>query len=364
MIKWFTILLAIAGVLLGAATVRTAYQQAPDIPPSRPPSINPFGRGVASLGKIESREREVEIAAPQPGLVTAVLADVGDVVDAGQPLLQLDVRPLQADLVRAQAAVLAAQAEIDRWHALPRVEDIPPLEAAVEQFNALLLDRQERLKLTEDARQRGGATDRDVSREIYAVQEAKAALQRAGADLLKMRAGGWKPDLAVAQANLAGAQAEVEALTLLNERLTVRAPRRGIILRRSIEPGEYASADPARPAMILGSPDSLRVRAQVDEEDIGLVGPASAAVARTRGAVVQEIRLTLVRIEPFARPKTDLTGANIERVDTRIIDVIFDVTSTATSPLYPGQAVDVYIDSPGSAGGPAGPNATSKVGPS
>lgn len=344
MIKWISIFLALAGIILGVATARTAFEDAPAIPLSRQPSINPFGRGIAALGKVESSSREIQIAAPQPGLVTEVFVSVGDEVKAGMPLFQLDARLLQADLIRAESAVQADEAEIARWHALPRVEDLPPLEAVVEQFRSLVADRQEQLKLSKDARAQKAANDRDVSRDQFALDQATASLKKAQADLAKAVAGGWKPDLDVAQARLARSRAELEALRMLKERLTVRAPRDGVILRREIEPGEYASLESARTVMVLGSPKSLHVRAQVDEEDIALAARLTSAVARTRGSVVEQFNLTLVRIEPYARPKTDLNGSNTERIDTRVIDVVFSIPALPSVPIYPGQAVDVFID--------------------
>lgn len=55
--------------------------------------------------------------------------------------------------------------------------------------------------------------------------------------------------------------------------------------------------------------------------------------------------LALVAVEPYARPNTDLTGSNIERVDTRLVDVLFDVPALPATRIVPGRAVDVFIDS-------------------
>ncbi|MFZ2874059.1 MAG: efflux RND transporter periplasmic adaptor subunit, partial [Phycisphaerales bacterium] len=173
-------------------------------------------------------------------------------------------------------------------------------------------------------------------------------------DLQRAEAGGWEPDLVLAQAQLANRIAEVDALKLLIDRLTVRAPRDGTVLRREIEPGEQATPGGASPPMILGDLSGLWVRAQIDEEDIGLVGAVAQAVARTRGAVVVDIPLRLVRIEPYARPKQDLSGSNRERVDTRVIEAVFEMApgpQTPATPTYPGQAVDVFIESRGRVGG-------------
>lgn len=344
MVRWITIILAIAGTLVGVWAVAATRENPPQLPLARPPSINPFDHGVAALGVIEPARKEASIVAPEPLIVTSVLVDVGDRVAPGQELFTLDGRKLRADLVRARSAVASGQSEIDRWHALPRKEDLPPLQASVDRAKAVLADRREQLALTIEASQRGAGNAREVSLGQYSVDAAKADLDRATADLGKATAGGWAPDLAIARANLGRLAAEVEALELLLERLTVRAPREATVLRRNIEVGEIAAADGNHPSLILGDLSTLRVRAQVDEEDIALVGLDSKAVARSRGSVSKQFPLTLVRIEPYGRPKSALSGATTERVDTRVIEVIFEVPADVGVPLFTGQAVDVFIE--------------------
>jgi len=343
-IRWFTILLSVVGLAVGVYAVATADEPPVQLPLARPASVNPFERGVAALGVVEPTGRDVGIVAPESGLVTEVFVEVGDRVAKGAPLFELDTRVLQADLLRARAAQQAVQAEIDRWHALPRAEDLPPLIAAVDRAKAIVKDREELLRVTQEAKKGGGGNDREVTTALYNLEAAKADLDKAQADLAKAKAGGWMPDLQVTQAILAARTAEVDALQLLMDRLTVRAPRDGVVLRRAIEPGELASLDRRTPALILGDLDHLSVRAQVDEEDIALVGAHSKAVGITRGAAPVQIQLRLKRIEPYARRKTDLTGDNMERVDTRVIDVLFEVAAPTSTPIYPGQAVDVFIE--------------------
>ena len=345
MTRWITIFLAVCGVAVAVFATRAVFPDVPPLPPSREPSANPFGKGVAALGVIECATKQSEIAAPVPGLVMKVLANVGDRVDAGQPLFELDARTVDADLVRAKAAVEVAQSNIDRWHAIPRAEDLPPLQAAVAQASAELADQKDRLARVEDAIRKGSATERDQTTARFDVARAQAALALAQTTLDRAVSGGWKADLTVAAAELAARQAEVNALTILRDRLTVRAPRAGTVLRRDIEPGEFASADAARPAMIVGDLSALNIRAQVDEEDISLVRATSKAVLRTRGAVVEQIDLKVLRIEPFAGPKTQLSGRNTERVDTRVVEVVLAVqVAPKKALLVPGQSVDVYVD--------------------
>ncbi len=353
-LRWLTILAAVIGVAVGIVAIAASNEKPPVPPLARRPSVNPFERGVAALGFVEPLSRAVGVGAPEPGLVTEVLVDVGDRVEAGQVLFKLDDRALKARLVTARSAVVAAQAEIERWNALPRKEDVPPLRAEVERTKALFADRQEQLKQTEEAQKRGAATERDVSLMRFATDAARAVAAGAAADLARLESGGWKPDLIVAESNLAQKSAEVESITLLLDRLSVRAARAGVVLRREVEPGEYVTAESGRRALIVGDLSRLRVRAQVDEEDIALVGKESRAVARSRGSVVIEMPLKLVRIEPFGRPKGDLSGVTTERVDTRVIDVVFEIEGTPGVALYTGQAIDVFIEAKKAAGSESG----------
>lgn len=349
MVRWATIVLSIIGIVIGVFAVTTGKRTIPDAPLARPASVNPFGRGVAALGIVEPAGRVIEVAAPDPGLVTEVFVNVGDVVTKGQPLMQLDTRNIDSQIIRAEGDLKAREAEIQRWHAIPRAEDIPPLEAAVQRAKATQVDAEDKLQRTSDAVKSGAMSARDVASSQAAVEIARAELASATAALAKLKAGGWKADLEVAQANYDSTKAQIAALQVLRERMTVRAPREGTVLRREVEPGEYVQGpSKANAPLVLGDLSKLHVRAQVDEEDFALIGKDSKGVGRTRGASPQEIQLQIVRIEPFARPKLNLSGANSERTDTRIIDVLMAIVGTdgtgGAFGIVPGQAVDVFFD--------------------
>ncbi len=352
MVRWLSILLAIVGLGIGYLAVRHSRENPPDLPLARPASVNPFERGVAALGIVEPSSRSIDIVAPEPGLVVEVGVDVGDHVKKGQVLFKLDSRVIESQLTRARAAVPVGEAEIARWHALPRTEDLPPLEAAVNAARAILADREELLRMNEAAAEGKASSARELSAQRFAVQVARAELARAEAELAKAKAGGWEPDRVVALAQLDKYKAEVAALELLLDRLSVRAPRDAVVLRRSIEPGEFAPADPKQASLILGDLDHLRVRAQVDEEDLALVSAGAKSIARTRGAEPRTFSLRFVRIEPYARPKSDLFGTTVERVDTRVVDVLYDIEAagdagapaSVPTTIVPGQALDVFIE--------------------
>jgi hypothetical protein len=78
------------------------------------------------------------------------------------------------------------------------------------------------------------------------------------------------------------------------------------------------------------------------------VVPNEPAVAFLKGDTRNPIPLRFVRIEPYVVPKKSLTGDSSERVDTRVLQIIFELERPAT-PLYVGQQMDVFIRRPGNA---------------
>jgi hypothetical protein len=97
--------------------------------------------------------------------------------------------------------------------------------------------------------------------------------------------------------------------------------------------------------MIMGGGTHLNIRADIDESDAWRVRPNTAAVAYPRGDTKQKITLEFVRFEPYVVPKKSLTGDSTERVDTRVLQAIYRIRPE-NAPVYVGQQMDVYIDTP------------------
>jgi len=87
----------------------------------------------------------------------------------------------------------------------------------------------------------------------------------------------------------------------------------------------------------------LHVRADVDEHDIVQFNPRAKAVLQLRGKTDRHFPLRFVRVEPYVVAKRWLTGDNTERVDTRVLQVIYEVEQI-DSAAYVGQQVDVFIN--------------------
>ena len=297
--------LAIAGVLLTIATLWGAKEKPVAPPPLEAPPSNPYSSTVAASGIIEAVNENVRIAPPVSGLVTHVHVVVGDQVRRGQSLFQLDDRELRARLQTRQDSIPSALARIEEQKI--RLKD--------------LMDQLGRLRAVEDQR---AVSQDDIQRKWHEVEAAKRALIRAKADVRL-------------------AKTQRDEVEILLKRLTVRAPRDGTILQVNVRAGEYAMVGAQDPYVLLGDTERLQVRADIDEVNAPLVQPDSPAVAYLKGSTERSIPLQFTRIEPYIVPKRSLTGDNRERVDTRVLQVIYRFDKP-DFPVYVGQQVDVFIE--------------------
>ncbi len=124
----------------------------------------------------------------------------------------------------------------------------------------------------------------------------------------------------------------------------VMAPRDSDVLQVKIREGEFAAAAAlSTPLMVLGVVDPLHVRVDIDESEIPRFSAEAPAFASVRGRPAVKVPLAFVRTEPYVVPKKTLNGGVSERVDTRVLQIIYSVSPKSIQAI-PGQQVDVYIE--------------------
>jgi multidrug resistance efflux pump len=312
---------------------------------SDPPAAPPEGardRTVAAVGLVEAPTEDIQLSCAVSGMVTGLYVKAGDRVYAGQPLFAVDDRDLQADLAVKRAALDSARAQLARLQAQPRPEELPPLEAKVREATALLRDAEVQVQLIESVSDNRAVKKEDVLRRRQSYEAANARLAQAEKDLALTKAGAWAPDVAIARTQVAQATAAVHQDEVNIDRLTTRAPLDGVILQNKVRLGQYAQCGPlSEPLMVFGGTGSMHVRVAVDETDVWRVQAGDPAIARVRGNSQIAYPLDFVRFEPSVIPKKSLTGDSTERVDTRVLEVIYALRADAR--VYDGQQLDVFI---------------------
>lgn len=336
--------IALIALIYATVSVVNSRPKRVSLPPPAEPPKTSFAVSVAGVGLVEASSENISVSTPVSGLVTRVAVKVGDFVKAGAPLFSLDDRDLQAELTVRKAALEVARQKLKRLEESPRPEEIPPAEARVREAESALGDAKVQLQLIESVTDKRAIRDEDLQRRRFAVQAAQARLEQEQTKLALLKSGSWKPDLEVARSEVQQAEAQVKRIQTDINRLTVQALADGRILQCNVRPGEYAqSGQLPKPLMVVGDVGTLHIRTDVDENDAAKVKAGAQAYAYLRGKTDRQIPLEFVRFEPFVIPKKSLTGDSTERVDTRVLQVVYRVVDQS-APIFVGQQMDVFID--------------------
>jgi multidrug efflux pump subunit AcrA (membrane-fusion protein) len=287
------------------AIVRTYPTRAQTNPPA-PPAVSDYHDTIAAVGLVESSTENISIGSPLAGVVAKMFVTAGQTVKAGDPLFELDVRQLRADLGVREQAVTVARAR-----------------AVVAE--ARIADLRRQLEFAEQVKDKRAISTEELTRRRSAVATAQAELDQT-------------------RAEIGAAESQVRAVNVDLDRSVVRAPVAGDVLQVKVRVGEYApAAVMATPLILLGGAKPLHVRVDVDEHEAWRVRDGAQAVGHVRGNAELKAPLRFVRFEPYVVPKRSLTGDSTERVDTRVLQVIYSV-EREDAQLFVGQQLDVFID--------------------
>lgn len=264
---------------------------------------------VAGVGIVEPASEIIDIGSALSGLVTDLRVAPGERVEKGQPLFLVDDRAARARVAEANAAIREARAAIG--------------EAQTARATA-----RQQLALYESLSDPAAVSRSEV---IRAEGDAQAANSR----------------LEVARARLNAAQAQAASAQTELGRLTVRAPIAGEILAVNIRPGEFVATQGGGgglPFIQMGETNPLHVRVDIDENEASRVGLGANAIVSPRGAAHIQVEAMFVRAEPQVVPKRSLTNSAAERVDVRVLQLIYALPQTEESDAFRvGQQIDAFI---------------------
>lgn len=220
-------------------------------------------RSVVATGKVEPIAK-VEIKSKANGIIKELKVQIGDVVQTGQVLAELDKENLEARVRETKAAFLgaesnlkAAQAQLEKNKVEAEGPDVPFAKRNFERAEKLLKDGVLPQQSFDDTRSAYelAVNRQSVARAQFSVSEAK---------------------IAQARAEVAQAQAAVDRSVEELNYATVRSPIHGVVLSRDVEIGSPVSSilnmgAAATLVMVLGDISQVYVRGKVDEADIGVV---------------------------------------------------------------------------------------------
>lgn len=216
-------------------------------------TVAPLVDSVLATGRVHTLT-SVDVSSQLSGRIDEVYVDFNDAVQAGDPLARLDPQRFQSRVEELQASLAMAEAEL-----LSVETSLTGARARFEEDNR---DYERKLDLAK----KGSVSDSEVSRARAVKLQSESAL------------GALEASRQIKAATISAAKASLQQAQIDLDRTTIRAPISGVVINRSIEPGQTVAVSLSAPELftIAGDLSKIEVHARVDEADIGKVQPGQA----------------------------------------------------------------------------------------
>jgi HlyD family secretion protein len=346
------------GLLVGCIGAYLFGITQPPLPPAFTPPTNPYPSGIYAEGIVESDQpsgENINIYPEVAGTVKTIFVAEGQEVRKGAPLLLIDDSVQRATVEQQRSQWQAALTLLDELRAQPRKETLDVAKSQVDAAQASVKTAQDELLKQQAAYD---LNPKSISKDALDSAANAAAVARANLEVAQKqyeltKAGAWIYDITNQEKQANALEKAYLSSSALLAKYTLVAPRDGVVMAVNVTPGSFVSTlgaydqytQGAGPLLSLGGPPAwLNVRCYVDEILVPRIPPPASIKAQmsVRGSNVK-IPMQYVRVQPFVGPKIELADQREERVDVRVLPLIFRVKKPAGMNLYPGELVDVYI---------------------
>ena len=305
---WIAIVLVVT--LIAGAWLWRSRQQATAVPSY---VTEPVARGNLSIvvtanGTLQPT-RTVNIGSELSGTVTRVLVDVNDRVRKGQVLVELDTAKFGDQVARSRATVASATAKVAQT------------VATVKEVESNLA------RLKEVARLSGGKVP------------SKAELDAAQAEYERAQA-----DEAAARASVVDARAALSTDETNLSKASIRSPIDGIVLTRSVDPGNAVAASLQAVTLFTIAEDltKMKLEVNVDEADVGMVAVGQKASFTVSAYPQRKYPATVTRVA-FGSTITDNVVTYLTYLEVENTDLSLRPGMTATATVNATERRDVLL---------------------
>lgn len=296
---------------------------------------------VSETGTVQPLTK-VEVKSKVAGQVARLLVDVGDRVEKGQLLLQLDTTDMERERAQAAADRDSAAAHLAMLKAGARPEEIAEARAQVTQAEAAFDRAQADWQRSQEAVKAGTITPREAESAQSDHLSTRAQLAAAKSRLSKLLAGSRREEIQEAQAQLDKAVVRLNAAEDQLSYASIRSPMAGTVIKRGIEVGEMVSPGVSATAqgtsmLTVADLDRLVIASNLNQIDVGKVRRGQHVEVRVDSAPGTVFGGEIRKVAPAA----DKTQDGNSTIQTFPIETM--LTRTDADVLKPGMSADLDI---------------------
>lgn len=296
---------------------------------------------ASAPGRIEPQSGELRVTPAAPGRIVDILVKTNDIVSAGELLARLEDSELEARVAALEADAIARKRERDQETVNQRAIDRRNAEdAAANAERAFWLSRSEFDRAARRYRSASGSID-DLQRARDAFNAARERLDQAKAQQRRFQVADGMPAPTRLEVALSAARAELAAAEAQLERTRIRAPQAATVLALNAVVGDLAAPSVEQPLLLLGDIQTLRVRAELDERDVGKIRVGQGAVIRVDAFPGRDFEGRVTQIAQALQPARLAQKGPRKTTDVDVLEVMIDLGAQPI--LLSGMRADVFI---------------------
>ncbi len=301
------------------------------------------GNLVVGPGRVEPLSEDIKVGSEISGKLKSVLVEEGDRVRRGQVLAILQNADYQAQVASAEADLARRGAELRKIVNGARTEERREALAVVNEAQAVMDNARAEMERRQRLYRSGAVSREEADRYEREFKVAKARHDEAAQHYALLDDPAREEDRARGDADVALAKAQLDEARARYQKTLVRSPIDGVVLRKHHRAGESVtnSSNSADPIVTLGNVRALRVRVDVDENDVAKVRLGDRAYTTADAFGNREFPGHVVRIGQEMGPKNVRTDEPTERVDKKILETLIELDDGHELPI--GMRVNSFI---------------------
>lgn len=282
---------------------------------------------AAAPGRIEGSADAVVVGASIGGIIDKVTVRQGDLVSAGQLLVRIACRDVEAQLAARIAEHGAAAAFHRKLVNGTRPEDIDIAQAELKLAEARQAEAEIRVTRSSRLHDRAAVSQATRDADERDARMAAAQLEAARVRLRLLKAGTREEELAEAKARMLAARHAVEVTKSELSKCEVKSPVDGIVLRKHVSEGEAISVFFPKPLITVSEIRKYRVRAEVDEHDVPRVKQGQNVEIVVSASDKSRLRGRVESLAPVMGRRQILTSDPADKSDRDVMEVVVELES-------------------------------------
>jgi HlyD family secretion protein len=270
-----------------------------------------------------------------------VAVSINDRVTEGEVLIRLEDKEARARLTAAEAELAVRQAERNAQPGTSGREEVRKAEDGVFEAERAVTNARFALDAILDVDRKSSGVPQGWIQARNQMAQVKDKLRQEQSAFAAAHAKARVPAPNRLEAALIASRSEVTMAEEVLDKTRIRAPMSGSILQVNANAGELVAPSPEAPLVVMADLTLIRVRAEVDERDVGRIKLGQSALIRSNAYPGRDFEAKVTELAPsLGIPRMGSRGAR-RATDVEVMEVMLDLEGTV--PLLPGMRADVFF---------------------